>query len=114
MWTSRRMIIAQSDVTVVFVLSPSSAGSEICAWEVEESASASFPLSPDRWSPRVRHRACVISTTSFSMRTRRYQIRASAPALRSWSWRFSGHWNLGGCHQSESLLLLSNQHIEFG
>ena len=44
-------LISEAD-TVVFVLSPSSARSEICAWEVEEAhdlTSASFRLSADHW-----------------------------------------------------------------
>jgi hypothetical protein len=54
--------------TVAFVLSPSSARSETCVWEVDEAArstGASFRLSGDRWRAQTRHRACGTSTPSF-------------------------------------------------
>src|SRR5262249_11651263 len=52
-------LISEAD-TVVFVLSPTSARSEICAWEVEDRhdpVNVSFPLTADRWRARARHRA---------------------------------------------------------
>ena len=42
-------------------------------------ASASFPLSANRWRARARRRGCGTSTTSFSMRTPSCRVRASAP-----------------------------------
>src|SRR5262249_25450726 len=48
-------------------------------------ASASFPLSADRWRARVHRRGCGTSTTFFSMRTQRYWTQASAPASKLWS-----------------------------
>lgn len=78
-------LISEAD-TIVFVLSPSSARSPICDWEVKEAArltSASFRLTADRWKARARQRACGSSTTSFSTRSPSYRVRASAAASRS-------------------------------
>jgi hypothetical protein len=79
-------MISEAD-TVVFVLSPTSARSEICAWEVEEAARLgkrilpvnSRPLEGASPPPRLGS-----ATTSFSMRTpRQRRVRASARALRA-------------------------------
>ena len=78
-------LISEAD-TVVFVLSPSSARSEICDWEVEEATrlnKVSFRLTADRWKARARHRVCESSTTFISMRSRGYRARASAAASRT-------------------------------
>ena len=78
-------LISEAD-TVVFVLSPSSARSEICDWEVEEATrlnKVSFRLTADRWKARAHHRVCESLTTSFSIRNPSYRVRASAPAFRA-------------------------------
>ena len=79
-------LISEAD-TVVFVLSPSSARSAICDWEVEEAARLNKrilplvfrPLEGVNPPPRLR-----TSTTSFSTKSPRCRTRASAPALRTW------------------------------
>ena len=43
-------LISEAD-TVIFVLSPSSARSEICAWEVEEAARLNKRILPANWRP---------------------------------------------------------------
>jgi hypothetical protein len=71
-WKRRLGNLIRDADTVVFLLSPTSARSEICAWEVEEAARLGkriLQLTADRWRARVRRRGCGTSTTSFSTRT---------------------------------------------
>jgi hypothetical protein len=78
-------LISEAD-TIVFVLSPSSARSEICAWEVEEAARLSKRIIPticrplEGASPPARLRDL---NYIFSTRNPRCRARASAPALRA-------------------------------
>src|SRR5947209_352510 len=79
-------LISEAD-TVVFVLSPTSARSEICAWEVEEATRLGKRILPVNCRPlegASPPRVCGTATTSFSMRTPKHPVRASAPASRAW------------------------------
>ena len=83
-WKTRLgALIAESD-TVVFVLSPSSARSEICGWEVEQSAELGkriLPLSfAARSETRVRRRGFKVSATSSSTPSRRRPVPALGTA----------------------------------
>jgi hypothetical protein len=78
-------LISEAD-TVVFVLSPTSARSEICAWEVEKATRLGKRILPVNCRPLdggAHRRGCGTSTTFFSMRTQRYWTQASAPASRA-------------------------------
>ena len=78
-------LIRESD-TVVFVLSPTSARSEICDWEVEEATRLGKrilpvmcrPLDGASPPPRLRERNYI-----FFLRLRQHRVRASAAASRS-------------------------------
>ena len=75
-------LIGEAD-TVVFVLSPASAHSEICAWEVQEAAQLGKRILPVNCRPlegAARHHGCGISTTSSSIRSPKYRFGVSALA----------------------------------
>jgi hypothetical protein len=88
-WKGRLGNLIRDADTVVFVLSPSSAGSEICAWEVEESARLGKrilpvvcrPLAGASPPPRLRDLNYI-----FFYEDPKVRMPASAPASRSWSW----------------------------
>ena len=72
-------LISEADM-VVFVVSPTSARSETCAWEVEQAtrlASASSPSSAGRWRMPGRRRSSKASTTSSSTPNPRHKAPAS-------------------------------------
>ena len=100
-WEQRLgQLILESNV-VVFVLSPDSAVSDVCARS--NAASRSCPCCAARWTASSRISTCATSTTSTSTRSRAFPARASAPARSGSSRRCRSMWR--GCesiHGSKS------------
>jgi len=80
-WKKRLGALIREADTVVFVLSPSSADSPICLWEVEEAVRVSrriLPCSVVRSRTPARRRNLLRSTTSTSTRSRNHRTRDGA------------------------------------
>ena len=77
-------MIREAD-TVVFVLSPTSANSPICTWEVEEAERLGKRILPVTCKQvRPRHRSYGSATTFFfTMTLRQHRVRASVAVSRS-------------------------------
>ena len=82
-------LILESDI-VVFVLSPESSTSDVCAWEVEEALNAenrSCRLYADHFKAPHRLNVCGISTTYSSIQTMNFPVPVLAPVLLDFSMR---------------------------
>ena len=81
-WKKRLGVLIRDADTIVFVLSPSSARSPICAWEATEaaaSASASFPSCAARSMASRRRRNSPPSSTPTFTTSRNFRGRDSGP-----------------------------------
>lgn len=89
-WRSRLESLIRDADTVVFVLTPASARSDVCAWEVKEAVHLGkriIPAVPVPSAISKRRPVSPRSTTSTSTLSRRNLAPASVPASPIWSQR---------------------------